>query len=212
VSLPAKVARSSFVQGRVLGTLLCLGTGCASSGAISHGYGPSDYAQSSFAVRAQAGAPAALTGADLLSVHVRKGPSTYDRCMLRLKLTPTGRERFAKLTQARVGQTVQVLLGERIIMQPTVREPVSMGLLELHWDRTPCDQAMDTFVQPAAPAPKDLGGTTQRKTARLVTLGVRGANSPEDLLNSVKSASSPATPHRQSQRARVRIEVPAASR
>jgi hypothetical protein len=195
------MGRSSFVSFRVLGIVLGLSTGCATSGTISHGYGPSDYAQSSFAVRAQAGAPATLTGADLLSVDVRKA----DRCMLHLVFTAIGRERFANLTQSRVGQTVQVLVGERVLLQPMVHETVSRGRLEVPWDRTPCDQAMATFVQPAAP--KGPGGTTPRKTARLVTLGVRGGHSPGDLLSSVKSAPALATPQRQSQGARVRIEV-----
>jgi hypothetical protein len=143
-----------------LGILLGLGLGCASSGIISHGYAPSDYAQSGFMVRAEAGVPAALTGADLLSVQARR--NKYGHCMLLLKLTPSGKQRFAELTQARsVGmQTVEVLLGERVIAQPRVLQAISGGQFEVVWNLTPCEQAMDSFVKggppknPAVSSPK----------------------------------------------------------
>jgi hypothetical protein len=150
-SLEGVMSQPPLIRFSALGILLGLGLGCASSGIISHGYAPSDYVQSGFTVRAEAGAPAALMGADLLSVQARR--NKYDHCMLLLKLTPSGKQRFAELTQARsVGmQTVEVLLGERVIAQPRVMQAISGGQFEVVWNLTPCEQAMDSFVKGGPP-------------------------------------------------------------
>ena len=48
-----------------------------------------------------------------------------------MTLSPAGRDKLAKLTQANVGKPIAVLLGNRVLTNPVVREPLLTGTIQI---------------------------------------------------------------------------------
>ena len=66
-----------------------------------------------------------LTGDDVARAHV--GFDNFNQPMVSLEFTETGKETFAKLTEANVGKRLAIMLDGRVVSAPVVREAITGG-------------------------------------------------------------------------------------
>jgi len=73
-----------------------------------------------------------LTGKDLVESFV--GFDSYGVPLVRLKFTSSGKKKFAKVTQKNVGKRLAILIDEKVISAPQIREPILNGEAEITGD------------------------------------------------------------------------------
>jgi SecD/SecF fusion protein len=73
-----------------------------------------------------------LVGKDLIESFV--GFDSYGTPSVKLRFTSEGRKKFAKLTQENVGKRLAILLDDKVISAPQIREPILTGEAQITGD------------------------------------------------------------------------------
>ncbi|WP_020180641.1 hypothetical protein [Methylopila sp. M107] len=80
-----------------------------------------------------AGATAAV--AEMIRLHVSKAQPAFDQRtaepVVAITLTPEGARAFGRFTAARVGETIHLRVGGKVMSSPRIMEPIVGGALQI---------------------------------------------------------------------------------
>jgi hypothetical protein len=86
----------------------------------------------------------------LAKAEIAKDP-LYGETVVSVVLTPDSAKAFGEFTQAAIGQKTQLLVGEKVILEPVVREPILQGEITINgFDSTAAQGLADQLSAPDA--------------------------------------------------------------
>jgi SecD/SecF fusion protein len=134
----------------------------ARQGNVPEGYQLKEYQDSQLLLSKEA----SLTGSDLVDSFV--GFDSYGSPLVRLKLTSEGREKFAKVTEENVGKRLAILLDNKVMSAPQIREPILTGSAEITGNFSLDEARMLTSVLNSGALPIPLTVEEERSVGPLL--------------------------------------------
>ncbi|UCG35402.1 MAG: protein translocase subunit SecD [Candidatus Omnitrophota bacterium] len=134
----------------------------ALDGNIPEGFELKDYEQASVLLHKEP----SLTGADLAESFV--GFDSYGVPLVRLRLTSAGTKTFARVTEENTGRRLAILLDEKVMSAPAIREPILSGQAEISGDFSLDSARLLTSVLNSGALPVPLSVEEERSVGPLL--------------------------------------------
>ena len=134
----------------------------ALSGNVPQGFELKDYEKTSILLHKEP----SLSGSDLAESFV--GFDSYGIPLVRLRLTSAGTKTFARVTEENTGRRLAILLDEKVMSAPAIREPILSGQAEISGDFSLDTARLLTSVLNSGALPVPLSVEEERSVGPLL--------------------------------------------